>query len=1156
MKKRRINRTLYAVLGAVCYSGLSGVETRGAERMWVSSFSNNRIERYSAVSGALHGNLTGGGALIDPLGIAIGPDGHLYVASEGTNQVLRFHRDTGALLGSFVQDNPATPGIDESGGLNNPAAVVFGPDGMLYVSSFEGDAVLRYDGATGAFVDVFVASGSGGLDGPDAGMAFGPGDDLFVPSFWTNEILRYSGADGSFVGAFVSAGSGGLARPRTILFREGDGHMLVTGEGSDSVLLYDGTTGAFLDTFVASIDAPTGMDFGPDGNLYVASIGAANVQRFDGSSGAPLGVFAPAVALPTFLLFVRDAVPDFTQQVQFGAGATIPVAWGDANGDGYADLAVGNNGGGQPNRLYLSNGGVTFTEQSPFGSSDVFAVVWGDSDNDGDLDLAVGNGPQPNALYVNDGAANFTPTAPFGSATTISMAWADYDNDGDLDLAVGNGILGPDPGEQNQLFVNDGGGVFHEEQWFGLGETDSLAWADFDRDGDMDLAVGNGGYNGHEQNYLYVNDGNGNFIGEAQFGMGDTAVVAWGDANNDGWLDLAVGNWESGSSYLYLNNKGTGFTEMPAFGARDTNTLTWGDVDNDGDLDVAVGNGDFVSADQNYLYLNDGDPVSPSFTEVAAFGLGSTDSLALADYDNDGDLDMAVGNEHHPTTNYLYVNNENDGDYLSLRLIGHFHDHGTGYSNRSAVGATVSVYTAGHICDEAYLLGFRQVEAKGGFSAQNSIEVEFGLPGVAAVDIRIDWPGSGGLRIAQELLAVAAGQHLTVDEAPNAPTVDCNGNGLSDTCDVGSGTSDDCNSNGILDVCEVDAGTVDDCSGNGIPDECEPDCNGTGIADSCDILAGTSNDCSGNGIPDECEPDCNDTGIADSCDILAGTSDDCAGEGIPDECEPDCNNTGTADSCDILGGLADDCNGNSVPDSCDLAGGSSPDLNNNGVPDECDSCPFTEAPVFVGPSTGRFLGLAAGNAGRQTAIQVIAVDLPAPHAHLNGATLWLGLPRSVSENGSSVDPIPGFANFTASALQCAALYRDWSTSGTINVYHELLIPGGTYAVRAIDVTCSPADEANYSEPFQVTMGRWADLVGAFDAGGNQWNGPDGSVDVATDVVALLDKFGSSPTSPGKARADLEPSTPDLVINITDVTSALDAFGGAAYPFVPASPGCP
>jgi hypothetical protein len=76
---------------------------------------------------------------------------------------------------------------------------------------------------------------------------------------------------------------------------------------------------------------------------------------------------------------------------------------------------------------------------------------------------------------------------------------------------------------------------------------------------------------------------------------------------------------------------------------------------------------------------------------------------------------------------------------------------------------------------------------------------------------------------------------------------DCNGNGLSDHCDITNGLSNDCNGNDIPDECE------DDCNGDGVPDSCEPDCNGNGIPDACDIANGTSDDCNGNGIPDECD---------------------------------------------------------------------------------------------------------------------------------------------------------------------------------------------------------------------------------------------------------------------------------------------------------------
>jgi len=76
---------------------------------------------------------------------------------------------------------------------------------------------------------------------------------------------------------------------------------------------------------------------------------------------------------------------------------------------------------------------------------------------------------------------------------------------------------------------------------------------------------------------------------------------------------------------------------------------------------------------------------------------------------------------------------------------------------------------------------------------------------------------------------------------------DVNGNGIDDVCE-------DCNGNGILDAIDIGTGFSSDCNGNGIPDECEPDCNGNGIPDDCDITSGFSLDVNANGIPDECEP--------------------------------------------------------------------------------------------------------------------------------------------------------------------------------------------------------------------------------------------------------------------------------------------------------------
>src|SRR5262245_12177553 len=84
----------------------------------------------------------------------------------------------------------------------------------------------------------------------------------------------------------------------------------------------------------------------------------------------------------------RLAFAGFTEQAQFGAGNTLSVAWGDANGDGRPDLAVANLDIG--NWLYTNNGDGTFTGAVTFGSYSTFAIVWGGIENNGDLDVRVG----------------------------------------------------------------------------------------------------------------------------------------------------------------------------------------------------------------------------------------------------------------------------------------------------------------------------------------------------------------------------------------------------------------------------------------------------------------------------------------------------------------------------------------------------------------------------------------------------------------------------------------------------------------------------------------------------------------------------------------------------------------------------------------------
>lgn len=273
-----------------------------AQELLVSGFNSDAVHRFDYASGASLGSLA---AVNGAHAVSHGPDGLLYVAAEEDDKILRFDPATLLLVDEFVADDPTTP-QDETGGLDGPTCAIFGADGNLYVASFDTDAVLRYDGADGHFIDVFVTAGAGGLNGPDAGMAFGPDGHLYVPSYFNHRVIRYSSVDGSSLGNFVGPGVGGLQNPRTLRFRS-DGVLYVSGEGSNAIHRYD-RSGAFLDSFIA-LTRPTGFALSPfDGNVYAADIQRDAVTVFDGGTGARLrtlvrpgaGGLAGAVSL-TFL---------------------------------------------------------------------------------------------------------------------------------------------------------------------------------------------------------------------------------------------------------------------------------------------------------------------------------------------------------------------------------------------------------------------------------------------------------------------------------------------------------------------------------------------------------------------------------------------------------------------------------------------------------------------------------------------------------------------------------------------------------------------------------------------------------------------------------------------------------------------------------------
>jgi DNA-binding beta-propeller fold protein YncE len=240
--------------------------------------------------------------------------GDIVVANIGDHTVSVFDGDSGAFRGLASEAG--------AGGLEHPTGIAFGPDGDLYVASSGNGRILRYDGATGSFLETFAEGAP--LKRPFS-LIFGPAGDLFVSSGAT--VLRY-GPDGSFIG--YAARDSSLEQPIGLAFGQ-DGLLYVANSTAPSVTRFDPSTGDRVDVFAAdSLAFPSDVAFGPDGDLYVSNASAHRVVRFDGITGVFEAVVAtlPDGGVPMGLAFrdTRLIIGDFARSRLFFLDAVAAAA--------------------------------------------------------------------------------------------------------------------------------------------------------------------------------------------------------------------------------------------------------------------------------------------------------------------------------------------------------------------------------------------------------------------------------------------------------------------------------------------------------------------------------------------------------------------------------------------------------------------------------------------------------------------------------------------------------------------------------------------------------------------------------------------------------------------------------------------------------------
>ncbi len=443
------------------------------------------------------------------------------------------------------------------------------------------------------------------------------------------------------------------------------------------------------------------------------------------------------------------------------------------------------------------------TEQSGINANQYgLGVAAADVDNDGWVDLLLTNFGT-NQLFHNNGDGTFTDVSSSkgirsGPGVAVSAAFLDYDRDGWLDLYVGynvnytpkndrkcpNAAGAPDycppqiyGGTRDRLYRNLGNGTFVDVSARALiggkfGPALGVVTADFNGDGWIDIYVANDG----EPNLLWINQHDGTFKetaliagvaltaeGKAEASMGVDA----GDFDGDGDEDLVMTELTGQGANLYVNDGSARFQDASAASSLGTFSLpytgwgtAWFDFDNDGWLDLLIVNGTIIANEgatnqpfpydqRKALFRNLGNGRFENVTDQAGAVFRLSESgrgAAFGDIDNDGDVDVVVGNDAGRLR--LLVNNiGNRNHWLGMRIVGK--------QGRDMLGARVAV-----IRNDGSRL-WRRARSDGGYGSANDPRVLVGLGRSAEKpNVQVRWPNGQ----VEEWSDVAVDRWITLKE--------------------------------------------------------------------------------------------------------------------------------------------------------------------------------------------------------------------------------------------------------------------------------------------------------------------------------------------------------------------------------------------------------
>jgi hypothetical protein len=693
----------------------------------------------------------------------------------GSSSYVTLTTSTTALCASSIPDNKSWNGTINATSVTNVSIKSLG-NGSYSISELSGGAVVGGNATiSGSFIEscnsTYLSSNNGSLWSNGTGT-WASGTNTLVLK-WITDGYMATETVGTVTLVKNASDPAPAAPSSTSAYVYSNSSIEISWIGSafETQYLVERSTDNFAtvaQTLTVNYPATTVIDNGLVLNtVYYYRVKAKN----SAGTSAASNITNVTLTKPNFVL--SNTIVETTSSV-----STTGAIWGDFNNDTFDDLIMPQLTFATKTPaipiMFKNNGAGDFTLVTSSSGLDLSLYLVGtaaDYDNDGNLDLFLTSAGAQNFLFKGNGDFTFTKVAsPVTESVPNSFnyidlgaSWVDYNKDGLMDLYVV-------PNTEKipaKLFTQGPKGSFTKVTTGALASVmvqgASALWADYDNDGDQDVFITDG--NSSMTNQLFRNNGDNTFtrVTGAPF---DTDVnqnsfgAAWGDYNNDGFLDLFI--TANSINLLYKNNGNGTFTKqsMPTTVTEtkvanvNNNAAAWGDVNNDGFIDLIVSSNN----GENLFYINSN---GTSFTKVKneklndikrnSFGLG------FSDYNKDGFLDLALsivdlqfqnGGAPGGIKNELFKNNNVTGNWTEIKLTGTS-------SNALAIGARVTLVAGAKT-------QIREVSSSASFSSQNSQVVHFGLGANTTItSLQVKWP-SGIVQTLSNITAI--NQIITIIE--------------------------------------------------------------------------------------------------------------------------------------------------------------------------------------------------------------------------------------------------------------------------------------------------------------------------------------------------------------------------------------------------------